>query len=66
MTPDIGMLPILDRIASAAYEASRGKSDRQSMERRIVTAIEAAARELVEIGYDQAIIAVHQKKRELR
>lgn len=66
MKPDIGMLPVLERMATAAYEASRGKNDRATTEKRIVAAIESAARELVEIGINQVIIAADQQKRELR
>lgn len=66
MKPEIGMLPIVARIAALAYDASRGKSDRTTAEKRIAAAIEPAVRELVEIGYDQSIIAIYQKKRDLR
>jgi hypothetical protein len=61
----IGILPTLQAMAKAAYAASRGKKSEAETLKRIVEAIKPGGYVLVDVGVDQAIIAAHQRKREI-
>ena len=63
---DIGLLPILNRIAEAAMSAHRRKKGATDIQRHIVEAVTPLAHELVLIGMDQAIIAADKRAAELR
>ena len=63
---DIGLLPILNRIANAALSAHRCKKGATDIHLHIVEAVEPMARELVLIGMDQAIIAADKRATEFR
>ena len=63
---DIGLLPILNRIAEAAMSAHRRKRGATDIQRHIVEAVTPLAEELVLIGVDRALIAVYDCAKELR
>ena len=62
----IGLLPIAERLASAVLGAGRAKAAPRERRRQIVAAALPLLAEAVEIGLDQATIAVDTRKRELR
>jgi hypothetical protein len=61
----IGISPTIHAMAKAAYDASRSKKGETETIKRIVEAIKPGCYVLVEVGVDQAIIAAHQRKREI-
>ena len=63
---DIGLLPIINRIAEAAMSAHRSKRGATDIHRHIVEAVTPLAHELVLIGIDQAIIAADKRATEMR
>lgn len=63
---DVGLYPIAVRIADAVLDVAKGKKGQPETKRRIIAAALPLLAEAVEIGLDQATIAVAERHRELK